>query len=88
MTKPNWIRALLALGVLAGVAGCKTPAKTSDTKDDTVATEAPLGSRIKKKKTANPISVTDREEIERQRVQQGAIQTGIVNNPSKYGGRN
>jgi hypothetical protein len=41
--------------------------------------EAPLGSRIKKRNNAAPISGTHREDLEQSRAQAGIVATGIVN---------
>jgi hypothetical protein len=75
--------------VSLGLGGCATATESAkkEAPDNAVAaTEAPLGSRIKRKTTVNPINSSNREMIEQQRVQQGAIATGMVNNPSKYSG--
>lgn len=89
---PNPIRAgflplLLAIG--CAMTGCTTRDKTDgkEKEEPAALTEAPLGSRIKRKTTVNPITSSTREMIEQQRVQQGAIEAGMVNNPSKYSGR-
>lgn len=79
----------LLLVVCCAVAGCTSRDKTAakEKPEPTALSEAPLGSRIKRKSTVNPIDSAAREMIEQQRVQQGAIEAGMVNNPSKYTGR-
>jgi hypothetical protein len=89
---PNPIRAWslpLLLVVCCAVSGCTTRGKSAgkEKEEPTELTEAPLGSRIKRKPTVNPITSATREMIEQQRVQQGAVEAGMVNNPSKYSGR-
>lgn len=89
---PNPIRAWslpLLLMVCCAVTGCTTRDKTAGKEKEEPAelTEAPLGSRIKRKSTVNPVDSATREMIEQQRVQQGAIEVGKVNNPEKYSGR-
>ena len=89
---PNRIRAWslpLLLVACCAATGCTTPDKTAGKeKEEPVALgEAPLGSRIKRKTTVNPITSSTREQLEQQRVQQGAIEAGMVNNPAKYSGR-
>lgn len=76
--------------VSLGLAGCASRTESAKKKapDDSVAaTEAPLGSRIKRKTTVNPIDSATREMIEQQRVQQGVMEVGKVNSPQKYSGR-
>lgn len=77
----------LLLAVCCVVTGCTTRDKTAEKEEPTALTEAPLGFRIKRKATVNPIDSATREMIEQQRVQQGAIEAGMVNNPAKYSGR-
>ncbi|HEY0864578.1 MAG TPA: hypothetical protein VGD97_10780 [Lacunisphaera sp.] len=85
---PNQIRAwLLLLAVGCVMAGCTTRDKTAAQEEPAELTEAPLGSRIKRKSTVNPIDSATREMIEQQRVQQGVMEAGKVNNPQKYSGR-
>lgn len=83
-----WSR-LLVLAVCGAVTGCTTPDKTAgqDKKEPAELTEAPLGSRIKRKTTVNPITTSTREQLEQQRAQQGAISNAMVNDPAKYSGR-
>ncbi len=83
-----WSR-LLLLAVCCAVTGCTSPDKTAGKEKEgpTELTEAPLGSRIKRKTTVNPITTSTREQLEQQRAQQGAIAAGMVNNPEKYSGR-
>ncbi len=75
------------LVVCCAVTGCTTRDNTAgkDKAEPVELTEAPLGSRIKRKSTVNPIDSASRQMIEQQRVQQGAIQNGMVTNPAKYG---
>jgi len=69
--------------------GCTTRDKTAakEQEEPAALTEAPLGSRIKRKSTASPITSSTREQLEQQRAQQGAISAGMVNDPTKYSGR-
>jgi len=78
---------LLLLAVGCVMAGCTTRDKTAAQEQPAELAEAPLGSRIKRKTTVNPVDSATREMIEQQRVQQGAIEAGMVNNPAKYSGR-
>lgn len=78
---------LLLVG--CAMTGCTTRDNTAgkDKEESVALTEAPLGSRIKRKSTVNPIDSATREMIEQQRVQQGVMEVGKVNNPAKYTGR-
>lgn len=78
---------LLAVG--GALTGCTTGGQTAmeGKKEPAELTEAPLGSRIKRKTTGNPITTSTREQLEQQRAQQGAISAGMVNDPTKYSGR-
>jgi len=64
------------LVVAGGFAGCTSQTKTAEKDDPNVVVEAPLGSRIKKKSNAAPLTGATREDIENARVSQGARQTG------------
>ena len=69
--------AWLAVGILL-VAGCATT--TQDPMFvETKATEAPLGSRIKRATSVAPTSGINRQEVEQQNVQAGAVRQGIYN---------
>jgi len=80
---------LLVAAVCCAATGCTTPDKTAwqDKEEPAALTEAPLGSRIKRKTTVNPVTTNTREQLEQQRAQQGAISNAMVNDPAKYSGR-
>lgn len=76
------------LAVSCVLTSCASPDKSAGKEDKekpTAMTEAPLGSRIKRKSTINPVSGATREQIEQQRVMQGTIQNAVANDPGKYG---
>ncbi len=85
--RTRFLPLLLAAGCV--MTGCTTRDKTAAQEPEEPAglAEAPLGSRIKRKSTVNPIDSATREMIEQQRVQQGVMEVGKVNNPAKYSGR-
>jgi hypothetical protein len=74
----------LLLAVAGGLGGCTSQPMTAEkeAEDPAVIADAPLGSRIKRRSDANPVSQANRQQFEQERVQQGAIQTGIVNKPN------
>lgn len=89
---PHSIRAsslsllLVACWAMTGcITGDQTAAK--EKKEPAALSEAPLGSRIKRKTTTSPTTSSTREQLEQQRAQQGAIAAGMVNDPAKYSGR-
>lgn len=78
-------RRLTALSLAAVVAltgaGCASRTQKPEEGDaKQVVQEAPLGSRIRKKSNVSPVSGATRDDIERQRIQQGAIETGVHQN--------
>jgi Flp pilus assembly protein TadD len=64
------------------VAGCATTDQREDVarKEPAAITQAPLGSRIKKRTGASPVVGATREDLDTMKMQQGAIQQQIVNN--------
>jgi hypothetical protein len=77
----HFLRGALLLLTL-GMVGCATKADSAaiDRKPPQQAeAEAPLGSRIRKRNAAAPVSGALRETIEQGRVQQNAIDTGAAN---------
>lgn len=77
--------AFLLVVLALSAAGCASTSETSADKksDQRLVQEAPLGSRIRKRTNVTPVLGASREDIERARVQQGAIQTGIFQDPSQ-----
>lgn len=74
---------LIVAAASLAMTGCATTAKTDEqkNKDQRLAQEAPLGSRIRKKSNVAPVLGATRDDIERARVQQGAVATGAYQNP-------
>ena len=72
----RYLTIVCLLAVSGSFAGCASQTKTAEKEDPNVLVEAPLGSRIKKKSNAAPLSGATREDIENARVMQGAQQTG------------
>lgn len=81
MHRPLQILAFAAVAAFSG-SGCATSTEKIDDKknEQKLVQDAPLGSRIRKKSSIPPVSGATRDDIERQRVQQGAIETGIQQN--------
>lgn len=70
---------LLAAVIAIGITGCaNTVDKPSEaTTEKHIVQDAPLGSRIRKKTGIAPVTGATREDMERAKIQQGAIETGI-----------
>jgi hypothetical protein len=81
--RPRIIVFSLMLAPALVLTGCTSTSKTAekDTDDPTETVAAPLGSRIKRRSETNPVSQANRQQFEQERVQQGAIATGVVQSP-------
>jgi hypothetical protein len=79
--RPNPTRLLALLSVVMLASGCATRTETAETEEpkQKVAVEAPLGSRIKKRNEAAPVSGATRQDIENAKVLQGIQQVGAAN---------
>ncbi len=79
-------RSLCLLLAVAGglLGGCTSQPKSAgkEAEEPAVIADAPLGSRIKRRSEAGPVSQANRQQFEQERAQMGAIQTGVVQNPN------
>lgn len=72
---------LMLLAVSCVLTSCASPDKSAgkeEKEEPTAMTEAPLGSRIRKRTKIAPVSEATRQDVENARVQQGMQQTGAV----------
>ena len=78
---PSVFRCLVFATCLSLGSGCATKTATNDPQEERpkVAAEAPVGSRVKKRTNAAPVSGATRQDIENAKVQQGLHQQGVAN---------